>query len=153
MSRTPKQNINANRKRILRQMLIQGNVEEAGQKSAEWGIDILDIRLPADAEAPPEVVQPPDESMKQVLEPKPHAPELPTSPLAIPPPIQTRWPEESDLVIQGQPINKRLALARLPDQRRVLMWKRNGQYPASCKVRARLCDQVGPDAYYEPVSA
>lgn len=121
-------------------------------KAAEWGIDIEDVKLNATAFAPAEMTTPLEESLQAALGPKPEAPELPTSPDAPPVPSITRWPAEVDLVVEGQPINKRMVLARLPDQRRVTMWKRNGQYPLNCKVRARLCDQVGTEAYYEPAS-
>lgn len=147
----PVDQININRRSILRSLLVRGDVEEAGRRANEWGIDILDIRLPADADAPPEVVAEPDESMKQVIEPKPHAPVLPTSPAAPPPPIESKWPAETDVVIVGQPPNPRMLVVRLPDQRRAVMWKRGTTHPVHAMVRVKLADQVGSDAYYEPV--
>lgn len=143
--------ININRRSILRSLLVRGDVEEAGRKAVEWNIDILDIRLPADAEAPPEVIAPPDEAMKQVIEPKPHAPPLPSSPDTPPAPIESRWPVETDLVVVGQPINPRMLVVRLPDQRRATLWKRGTTFPVHAMVRAKLVDQVGADAYYEPI--
>ena len=143
--------INVNRRSILRSLLVRGNVEEAGRRAQEWGIDILDIRLPADADAPPEVIEEPDEVMKQVIEPKPHAPEILTSPATPPPPIEHKWPAETDVVVLGQPPNPRMQVVRLPDQRRALMWKRGTTHPVHAMVRVRLIDQVGPDAYYEPI--
>lgn len=143
--------INVNRRNILRSLLVRGEVEEAGKKAHEWGIDILDIRLPADADAPPEVVAEPDEAMKQVIEPKPHAPVIPTSPATPPAPIEHKWPTETDVIIVGQPPNPRMLVVRLTDQRRAVMWKRGTTHPVHAMVRVKLIDQVGSDAYYEPV--
>ena len=143
--------INVNRRAILRSLLVRGEVEEAGKRAHEWGIDILDIRLPADADAPPEVVAEPDEVMKQIIEPKPPAPEIPTSPATPPAPIEEKWPAETDVVIVGQPPNPRMLVVRLPDQRRAVMWKRGTTHPVHAMVRVKLADQVGSDAYYEPV--
>ena len=147
----PTDQININRRNILRSLLVRGEVEEAGRKATEWGIDILDIRLPADADAPPEVVAEPDEVMKQIIEPKPHAPEIPTSPATPLAPIEEKWPAETDVVIVGQPPNPRMLVVRLPDQRRAVMWKRGTTHPVHAMVRVKLADQVGSDAYYEPV--
>jgi hypothetical protein len=147
----PADRVNINRRNILRSLLVRGEVEEAGKRAHEWGIDILDIRLPADADAPPEVVAEPDEVMKQIIEPKPPAPEIPTSPAAPSAPIESKWPAETDVVIVGQPPNPRMLVVRLPDQRRAVMWKRGTTHPVHAMVRVKLADQVGSDAYYEPV--
>lgn len=142
------------RRHVIRQLLHRGEVEEAGIRAAKWGIDIEDVKLTSNAFVPAEFAKPLDKELEEAISIKaPPPPELPTSPTAPSIPAINRWPAEVDLVVEGQPINKRMVLARLPDRRQVMMWKRNGQYPINCKVKARLCDQVGTDAYYEPAAS
>ena len=140
------------RRSRIRDLLAKGEIEEAGMLCAEWGIDIEDCKLVAAAETLPELVKekgpeipPPDMTAA--------APPLPSSPDTPPAPIQSRWPAEADVVVTAQPINPRMSLIRLEDGRRAMMWKRGSTFPVHAKVRVRLCDQVGPDAYYEPAVA
>lgn len=140
----------ASRRHIIRGLLSRGEIEEAGMKCSEWGIDISECRLPADNEAVPELLQEASPELVQAMESKaPPPPPLPSPEIELP--IASRWPVETDLVMSGQPVNRRMMLATLPDGRKAMMWKRGSNFPVFSKVRARLCDQVGPDAYYEPV--
>ena len=149
--RNPTVQIERTRRHIIRQLWARGEIEEAGAKAQEWGIDIEDCKLPADSAVPAELTTPPDESLQEIMRPKDPAPVLPTSPDVPPPAISERWPEMTDLVVQGQPINTRMVSVKLPDGRRAILWKRGGNFTQWAKVRGRLCDQVGPEAYYEPV--
>ena len=146
MSRTRKDQITTNRHSLLRSLLARGDVEEAGKRAADWGIDILDVRLPANFDGPPEVLRGPVSAPEET----PPSP-IPSSPSTPSAPIQSRWPVETDLVVEGQPINPRMLVVRLPDQRRATMWKRGTTYPVRAMVKGRLVDQVGSDAYYEPI--
>lgn len=139
------------RKHILRKMLINGEVEEAGMRAAEWGIELADVRINAFHDAPAEVIDP--DSLKLLQEEL--IPNTPPPPAPLPSPevvteMTVKWPAETDLVITAHPINARLVAVRLPDYRKALMWRRGGRFPIGCMVKGRLCDQVGPEAYYEP---
>ena len=149
--RDPMVQMERSRKHIIRQLWARGDIEGAGAKALEWNIDIEDCKLPADFPVPPEISKPVSKEAEAAMKPKPPAPPLPSSPDVPPPAIAERWPEEADLVVHGQPINSRMVSVKLTDGRRAILWKRGGNFPQWAKVRGRLCDQVGPDAYYEPV--
>lgn len=141
----------ASRKEMIRKLLARGEIEEAGMKCSEWDIALEDCRMDPGMETVPELATEPDEEMKLAMESKaPPPPVLPNAPTVQPAPISERWPAETDVVVYGQPINRRMALVKLADGRQAMMWKRGANFPERSKVRVKLCDQVGPDAYYEP---
>lgn len=121
------------RRSLIREMLVKGDVEKAGQKAEEWGINIEDCKLIAQMEAPPEVVLPPG------------------VPAAKPPvPKREEWPKHTDLFVYAYPINKRMVIVRLPDKREAYLWRSsNQQYPIGARIRGILLETVGPQAYYE----
>lgn len=151
MSKKAQNKLIISRKHLLRKMLVNGEIEEAGMRAAEWGIELSDVRINAFHNAPAEVIDP--DSLKVMQEEL--MPATPPTPAALPSPevvteMTVKWPALVDLVITAHPTNARLVTAKLPDQRKTLMWRRGGRFPVGCMVRARLCDQVGPEAYYEP---
>lgn len=151
MSKKTQNQMEKTRRHILRKMITNGEIEDAGQRAAEWGIDLSEVRINAFHNAPAEVTDPVTQKLLQ----EELLPAVPPPPAELPSPevmteMTQKWPAEADLVVIGHPINARMVLVRLPDQRRARLWKRGGRFPIHCVVRGRLCDQVGEDAYYEP---
>lgn len=135
------------REQIIVDLLAKGELEEAGTKAEEWGMEISGLTTDRPAEDPvlPDTLPdtPPDTS--------PDTPPTPLSPDTHEPPLPpSGWPEISDLVITSHPINKRMMVATLPDRRRVTLWKQGVTFPVGAMVRAKLYEVVGDEAYYEP---
>lgn len=131
MNTTPdirKINREKNRKARIRMLLATGQVEEAGRKCLAWKLDLESCRLSPD--------EPTTEQKAQEQEER----------------LLSKWPAIADLVVEVQPRNPRLVLARLGDHRQVHLWKGRHFYPKGCLVKAKLVEVIGGNiAYYQPV--
>ena len=55
------------------------------------------------------------------------------------------------MVVASHPLNKRLYVIKLDDGRRASLWRMGASFPVGAGVRVKLVEQVGDQAYYEPI--
>lgn len=132
-----------NRRTKIRELLLAGDIEEAGRKSAKWNLPIEDCKVEAHWDAPEEtaMAEPIQFATKKAAEQT-----LPPEPE----PDMSAWPKRTTAYVYAYPVNNRMILIKLEDGRKAHFWRSsNQQYPIGAKLEVELMDRVGPEAYYE----
>ncbi len=130
------------RQHELNTLVQAGRMDEAMESAQKWGLDV-DAVLDAVGQEPGTLPTPPTFFLETA-----NSVEAPTPPPAPEPPL---WPETADVVIASHPLNKRLYVIRLNDGRRASLWRMGGVFPVGAGLRAKLVEQIGDQAYYEPI--
>lgn len=131
------------RQQELKTLVQDGRMDEAMESAQRWGLDV-DAVLDAVGQEPGSPT-PPTPSAVQIEEPA-----IPTPPIPPEPPKEL-WPSITDAVVSAHPLNKRLYVIKLNDGRRASLWRMGGVFPVGAGVRVKLVEQVGDQAYYEPI--
>ena len=139
----------------LKTLVEGGRMDEAMESAQKWGMDVdavLDAVGSGESDPPLAPLPVSNPEPVAVTEVKPDSEPISTPPTHLPPispaPI---WPEVADVVVASHPLNKRLYVIKLDDERRASLWRMGASFPVGAGIRVKLVEQVGDQAYYEPI--
>lgn len=140
------------RQQELKTLVQDGRMDEAMESAQQWGLDVDSVlEAVGSGESDTPLAPYPMRNLEPAAIPEVKPDPEPISTPPTPPPPSPFWPEIADVVVAAHPLNKRLYVVKLNDGRRASLWRMGGVFPVGAGLRAKLVEQIGDQAYYEPI--